>query len=136
MAVDRSTIWPYREGRPGDYYYSRYDHPTGVEAEQSLGELEGAPPQRGLGVALDLREVEVRAAAAVQQPPGAVEREQAEVQEAGGNGLARDHHVAVGEVPAARAHEQRRRALAEAVALLGRLDRDRAVDRVDQVLVA
>ncbi|HEX9416337.1 MAG TPA: PLP-dependent transferase [Gaiellaceae bacterium] len=39
--IDRSTIWPYRDGRPGDFYYSRYDHPTGVEAERALGELEG-----------------------------------------------------------------------------------------------
>jgi cystathionine gamma-synthase len=37
---DRSTIWPYRDGEPGDFYYARYDHPTGVEAEQALGELE------------------------------------------------------------------------------------------------
>lgn len=39
--IDRSTIWPYRHGRPGEFYYSRYDHPTGVEAERALGELEG-----------------------------------------------------------------------------------------------
>jgi len=38
---DRSTIWPYRDGEPGDFYYARYDHPTGVEAEQALGEFEG-----------------------------------------------------------------------------------------------
>jgi cystathionine gamma-synthase len=39
--VDRSTIWPYDErGEPGDFYYSRYAHPTGVEAERRLGELE------------------------------------------------------------------------------------------------
>ena len=40
--VDRSTIWPYDEhGEPGEYYYSRYAHPTGTEAERRLGELEG-----------------------------------------------------------------------------------------------
>jgi cystathionine gamma-synthase len=38
---DRSTIWPYRDGEPGDFYYARYDHPAGVEAELALGELEG-----------------------------------------------------------------------------------------------
>src|SRR5437899_12955431 len=38
---DRSTIWTYRDGEPGDFYYARYDHPTGVEAEEALGELEG-----------------------------------------------------------------------------------------------
>src|SRR5881392_3845081 len=39
--LDRSTIWPYREGEPGAFYYQRYAHPTGVAAEQALGELEG-----------------------------------------------------------------------------------------------
>lgn len=41
MSVDRSTIWPYRDGEPGDFYYSRYAHPTGAEAERRLGELDG-----------------------------------------------------------------------------------------------
>ncbi len=41
MAVDRSTIWPYRNGELGEFYYSRYGHPTGVEAERKLGELDG-----------------------------------------------------------------------------------------------
>jgi cystathionine gamma-synthase len=39
--VDRSTIWPYEAGEPGEFYYQRYAHPTGVEAERALGELEG-----------------------------------------------------------------------------------------------
>jgi cystathionine gamma-synthase len=39
--LDRSTIWPYVDGEPGQYYYSRYAHPTGVAAERALGELEG-----------------------------------------------------------------------------------------------
>jgi cystathionine gamma-synthase len=39
--LDRSTIWPYRDGEPGDFYYQRYAHPTGVEAERALGKLEG-----------------------------------------------------------------------------------------------
>jgi len=41
VSVDRSTIWPYRDGEPGDFYYQRYAHPTGVEAERRLGELDG-----------------------------------------------------------------------------------------------
>jgi len=41
MSLDRSTIWPYQGGKPGDFYYSRYDHPTGAEAEAALGELDG-----------------------------------------------------------------------------------------------
>ncbi len=41
MALDRSTIWPYRDGEAGEFFYSRYDHPAGVDAERALGELEG-----------------------------------------------------------------------------------------------
>ena len=41
MKVERSTIVPYEDGEPGRFYYSRYDHPTGVEAEEALGRLEG-----------------------------------------------------------------------------------------------
>lgn len=41
MRVDRSTIWPYRDSAPGDFFYQRYDHPTGVEVERELGRLEG-----------------------------------------------------------------------------------------------
>jgi cystathionine gamma-synthase len=39
--LDRSTIWPYEDGEPGEFYYQRYGHPAGVEAERALGELEG-----------------------------------------------------------------------------------------------
>src|SRR5215218_2193620 len=42
MTLDRSTIWPYDErGEIGEFYYQRYDHPTGVAAERALGELDG-----------------------------------------------------------------------------------------------
>jgi cystathionine gamma-synthase len=41
-AIDRSTLWPYDEhGEPGEYVYQRDAHPTGVAAEEALGELEG-----------------------------------------------------------------------------------------------
>jgi cystathionine gamma-synthase len=39
--VDRSTLWPFEHGEPGEFYYQRYAHPTGVAAERELGELEG-----------------------------------------------------------------------------------------------
>jgi cystathionine gamma-synthase len=39
--LDRSTIWPYEEGEPGEFYYARYGHPSGAQAERELGELEG-----------------------------------------------------------------------------------------------
>jgi cystathionine gamma-synthase len=41
MSVDRSTMWPYSDGEPGEFIYQRYGHPTGVEAERRLGELDG-----------------------------------------------------------------------------------------------
>jgi cystathionine gamma-synthase len=40
-SLDRSTIWPYEDGEPGAFYYSRYASPTVVEAEARLGELDG-----------------------------------------------------------------------------------------------
>jgi cystathionine gamma-synthase len=41
-AVDRSSVWPYDErGEPGTFYYQRYGHPSGAEAERRLGALEG-----------------------------------------------------------------------------------------------
>jgi cystathionine gamma-synthase len=40
MMLDRSTIWPYEDGEKGEFYYQRYDHPAGVEAERALGELD------------------------------------------------------------------------------------------------
>ena len=41
VTLDRSTIWPYKDGEPGEFLYQRYGHPTGVEAERRLGELDG-----------------------------------------------------------------------------------------------
>jgi cystathionine gamma-synthase len=39
--LDRSTTWPFEDGEPGAFYYQRYGHPAGEEAERALGELEG-----------------------------------------------------------------------------------------------
>jgi cystathionine gamma-synthase len=39
--LDRATIHPYEQATPGPYYYQRYAHPVGVEAERVLGELDG-----------------------------------------------------------------------------------------------
>ncbi len=39
--LDRSTIWPYKDGEPGEFVYQRYGHPVGAEAERQLGELDG-----------------------------------------------------------------------------------------------
>jgi cystathionine gamma-synthase len=39
--LDRSTIWPYEQGEPGDFYYHRFGNPTVAAAESALGELDG-----------------------------------------------------------------------------------------------
>jgi len=39
--LDRSTIWPYEDGEPGEYHYSRFGNPTQSAAERELGDLEG-----------------------------------------------------------------------------------------------
>jgi cystathionine gamma-synthase len=57
MSVDRSTIWPYSDGEPGEFIYQRYGHPTGVEAERRLGKLDGGHAllfSSGTGAALAL----------------------------------------------------------------------------------
>ena len=64
--LDRATIWPYDDGEPGELYYQRYAHPTGVAAERALGELEGGeallfPSGTGAATALVLALAESRA---------------------------------------------------------------------------
>jgi cystathionine gamma-synthase len=39
-SLDRSTIWPYEQGEPGEFYYQRYGSPTVAETERALGELD------------------------------------------------------------------------------------------------
>ena len=39
--LDRSATWPYEDGDPGPFHYSRYGHPTGAAAEDALGRLDG-----------------------------------------------------------------------------------------------
>src|SRR5215813_578541 len=39
--LDRSTIWPYDEGEPGEFHYQRFGSPTVAAAEAALGKLEG-----------------------------------------------------------------------------------------------
>src|SRR5688500_8361205 len=55
--LDRSTTWPHDDGEPGAFYYARNAHPTGVEAERALGELEGGEAllfSSGMGAATAL----------------------------------------------------------------------------------
>jgi cystathionine gamma-synthase len=39
--IDRSTSWPYEDGEPGAFSYSRFSSPTVAEAERRLGDLDG-----------------------------------------------------------------------------------------------
>jgi cystathionine gamma-synthase len=39
--LDRSTTWPYVDGEPGPFSYTRFSSPTVAEAERAVGELEG-----------------------------------------------------------------------------------------------
>ena len=41
MPLDRSTAWPYEDGEPGAFVYSRYGGPTLADAEAALGALDG-----------------------------------------------------------------------------------------------
>jgi cystathionine gamma-synthase len=48
VTVDRSTVWEFENGQPGEFSYSREAHPTGAEAERLLAELEAAPHGQAL----------------------------------------------------------------------------------------
>ena len=88
--------------------------------ERVLRVQEDVVPEPRLEMALQLRQVEVRPAAACDRPPGRVEHVQAEVEQASRHRLAVDEQVPLGQVPAARPHEQRRHLVVQAVALLAR----------------
>lgn len=40
-AVDRATIHAYEDAAPGRFYYQRYAHPVGADAERLLSDLDG-----------------------------------------------------------------------------------------------
>ncbi|MGX1116847.1 hypothetical protein RKD37_002210 [Streptomyces ambofaciens] len=99
------------------------------DADVVLREDEHLVPEAGLQVGLRLREVEVRALAEVQQTLGVVEEVQAEVDQGAGDRAAVHLEVALVEVPAARAHDDRRQlgvraqGVGLAGALVGEVDR-------------
>ena len=69
MEPDRRTIWPYDErGELDAFYYARYAHPAGVEAESRLGALEGGDAllyASGMGAATTVLLALARAGATV-----------------------------------------------------------------------
>ncbi len=107
------------------------------QAERVLRGDEDVVPQARLEMALHLRQVEVRAAAALDELVRVVRHEHREVEQAAAHALAVDRHVLLVEVPAARAHHQRRDLVVQRVlpaVVAGQADG--APDRVDQVDLA
>ena len=101
------------------------------QADGCLSGDEDVVPELGLVPALELREVDVRAAAARHRRQPAPAQEDRDVEQAGRDGPPVDEHVALLQVPPARPHDERRELLAERVALaLGRGERERAAGRV------
>ncbi len=95
------------------------------DAQLVLRHHEDVVPQPRLEVALELRQVEVRARAARQQLLRVVEEIEREVEDAARDLRAVDQHVLFRQVPAARAHEQHGGLLGEPVALALRRRRSR-----------
>src|SRR5205807_10270376 len=85
---------------------------------------------------LELRQVEVRTGSTLEQLRRVVVHDEAEVEEARRDRLAVDLHMPLVQMPAARADDERRDLVVEAVALLGRLEDDLAAHRVADVLLA
>src|SRR4029078_2999900 len=48
MHVDRRSVRPWVAAEPAQFLYSRYAHPTGVQAERKLAALERAPDGQAL----------------------------------------------------------------------------------------
>ncbi|MBK8003356.1 MAG: hypothetical protein IPK12_05250 [Gemmatimonadetes bacterium] len=107
------------------------------QAERLLREAEDVVPEPRLVVALELGQVEVRAAAAAEQLVRVVEEVQAEVEEAAGDGLAVEEGVLLDQVPAAGPDHQRGEVGVEPVRLaLGRVVGEGPADGGDAVLLA
>src|SRR5205823_3343565 len=88
-------------------------------------------------VALEFREIEVRARAAAEELVRVVEEVEAEVDEAGRDRLAVEQQMALEQVPAAWTHDQRSGLVLELVAAaVGTGQVDRAAHRVDQIDLA
>src|SRR5207249_3275070 len=98
-----------------------------------LGEQKDVVPETCFEMRLELGEIEVQARARLALTPAAVKQVEAEVEQARRDRLAIDPQVRLVEMPAARPHEQGRDLGLQRVLLLAGVQRDGAVDRVDQV---
>ena len=106
------------------------------EVELLLGQRERVGPQTRLEVRLELREVEVRPAAALELLARVARHVQAEVEQRGRDRLAVDEGVPLGQVPAARPDQERRDLVVQPVRLVRRLERDLAAHGVGDVPLA
>src|ERR671912_1679565 len=86
-------------------------------AELVLGRLEDVVPEPGLEVTLQLRQVEVRSGAVIQQPLRVVEEVKAEVEETTWNLFTVNEHVLLEEVPPARPRQDDRNVFVQLVVL-------------------
>ena len=94
----------------------RANRPVG-QPDKLLRAHEDVVPEARLLMALHLGQVEVRSTAARDQLLRVVEEVQTEVEEAAGDRRPIDFHMLLDQMPAARAHEQRRNLLVEPVFL-------------------
>ena len=101
------------------------------DAELLLRPDEDVVPEPRLEVRLELRQVEEAAAAVV-----VAEEVEAEVEQAGRDRRPVDLEVPLLEVPAARAHEQRRDLVVQRVLLLAGIERDRPLEGVGEIHLA
>ena len=88
-------------------------------AERLLGVGEDVVPEARLEMALQLRQVEARGRALGHDRLGVVEDVEAEIEQRGRHRLAVDQEVVLGQVPAARAHQQDGRLVGQLVGLAG-----------------
>src|SRR6266550_4410935 len=87
-------------------------------------------------MAFELGQVEIRTGAGLEEPTGAVEEVEPEVEEARGYRLSVHENVLLPQMPTAGPDDEDGRLVVQAVRLVGRLELDRPVDRLHQVRLA
>jgi hypothetical protein len=103
------------------------------QSELLLGERERACPEPSLEMRLELGKIEVGAGPPFELLARVVEDDEPEVEERRADRRAVDEVVALDQVPAARTDDERRRLVVQAVALLTRVECDRAPHRIAHV---
>ena len=94
------------KGRQDGLDENRRFNSTLGNAQLILSQYKHIVPQPGFQVALQLRQVKVRAGSLLKQRFDVVEEIQAKIKQSTGNFLAIDQHVLLWQVPAARANQQ------------------------------